>query len=164
MRESIRRFLCAATVAWPSSFARCATVVERYCPGARARAARTRSRRGSETHRYQRDAREAIRMGAERSRCYRDSSARHGSGFTSDCCSLMYSLRARRKRQVETPISSVPRAPVAAIGGRKKSPAVSAPMRCAVRSAMALVQPWIRHAPFRRRSSHMRAFERERRR
>lgn len=158
MRESIRRFLCAY----------CGVAVfictvcdrgQRYCPGACARAARTRFRREA-NRRYQRTP-QGRRMSAERSRCYRDRRrvTDQGSPSIAVCDVLPASAT---EAQVETPISSSPAQlcnPVEEkITGRVGADAV----RCSF--CWRWCKPWIRHAPFRRRSSHIRAFERKRRR
>jgi hypothetical protein len=100
-------------------------------------------------------------MSAERSRRYRDRRrvTDQGSPPIAVCDVL---LASATEAQVETPISSSPAQlcnPVEEkITGRVGADAV----RCSF--CRRWCKPWIRHAPFRRRSSHIRAFERKRRR
>jgi hypothetical protein len=165
MRESIRRFLCAACGAAVFICTVCDRG-QRYCPGACARNARTRSRRDA-NRRYQQTLR-GRRMSAERSRRYRDRGrvTDQGSPPVAVCDVLPASAT---EAQVETSLRTSSAQSCDSVEG-KATDRVAASGRLdrddAVRCSFCRrwCKPLIRHAPFRRRSSRTRAFEREHRR
>jgi hypothetical protein len=154
MRDSIRRFLCAG----------CGVAVflctlcdrgRRYCPGACAHAVRLRSLRDA-NRRYQRTP-HGRRKSAERSRRYRNRRR-----VTDQCspplpvCDVL--LASTTETQAETPIrpsSAQSRDPVEEkITGRVVASGrldTDDMVRCSF--CRRWCTPWIRHAPFRRRSS-----------
>jgi hypothetical protein len=153
MRDSIRRFFCAGCGA-DSLICPMCDRGQRYCPGACARAARRRSLREA-NRRYQRTPR-GRSMSAERSRRYRDRRR-----VTDQCspplpvCDVVSA--SATETHSETPIRPSPAQPCdpaeektaghAGATGRFGADMV----RCSF--CRCWRQPWIRHAPFRRRSS-----------
>jgi len=160
MRESIRRFLCTDCGVALFICTLCDRG-QRYCPGACARDARTRSLREAK-RRYQRTP-QGRRKSAERSQRYRDRRrvTDHGSLSIPACAVLSESAtEAPIQTSAVQPCDPAAETTTGRIGapGRFGADAV----RCSFCRRQCM--PWIRHAPFRRRSSHTREFERERRR
>ena len=154
MRESIRRFLCAYCGATVFICPPCDRGM-RYCPGACARASRTRSLRES-NRRYQRTP-EGRRKSAERSRRYRN--RRRVTDQSSPPIPVYVVMPASAtEAQAETPIRTSPAQSCDSVE-EKTTDRVAASGRLdrgdAVRCSFCRhwYAPWIRHAPFRRRSS-----------
>jgi hypothetical protein len=163
MHDSIRRFLCAGC---GSAILICTMCDrgQRYCPGACARTARTRSLREA-NHRYQRTPR-GRRMSAERSRRHRDRRrvTDQGSPLVPVCAILPASAT---ETQLGTPIRSSSVPPCDPVE-EKTTGRVGATGRFGADAVQCSFcrrwrEPLIRNAPLRRRSS-AREFERKRRR
>jgi hypothetical protein len=154
MRESIRRFLCAYCGAAVFICPPCDRGM-RYCPGACAHDARRRSL-GEANRRYQRTP-QGRRNGAERSRRYRD--RRRVTDHSSPPVSLYGVMPASAtEAQAETPVGSSSAQSCDPVE-EKATDRVAASGRLdtgdAVRCSFCWrwCKPFIRHAPFRRRSS-----------
>lgn len=154
MRESIRRFLCAGCRVEAYICTHCDRG-QRFCAEECARAARRRSQREAD-RRYQSSRRGRL-MHAERSRRYRlrrKSVTDHGSLLSAAYGVLGMSATEAHSRP--SAVQSMPSDPAALTAGRSGAGMV----RCSF--CLRWCQPWIRHAPLRRRSSHPRHHRRER--
>jgi len=152
MPESLRRFLCARCRA--AAFI--CTPCDRgqiYCPGECARAARQSSRREA-NRRYARTD-EGRRKSAARSQRYRDRQFVTDHGSLSDCSRDV--LDASTTNAVaETSSNELP--PITEF---KSDAAIGNGLRCSFCGRWS--QPWIRHAPLRRRSARSGYIIKERR-
>jgi hypothetical protein len=142
MPESLRRFLCARCRA--AAFI-CTSCDRRqvYCPGDCARAARQSSRREA-NRRYARTAKGRLKSAA-RSQRYRDRRFVTDHGSLSDCSRVVLDA-STTNALAET--SSNERPPFTE---RKSDAAIGNGLRCSFCGRGS--QPWIRHAPLRRRST-----------
>lgn len=154
MRESVRRFLCAGCGAAVFICSPCDRGM-RYCPGACARDARKRSLCEA-NRRYQRTP-QGRRKSAERSRRYRDH--RRVTDHSSPLLPVYAVMPASAtEAQVATPIRTSSAQSCDPVG-EKAIDRVAASGRLdsgdAVRCSFCRCwcKPFIRHAPFRRRSS-----------
>jgi hypothetical protein len=152
MPESLRRFLCARCRAVAFICTSCDRG-QLYCPGDCARAARQSSRREA-NRRYARTD-EGRRKSAARSQRYRDRNSVTGHGSLPD--SLRVVLDASTTNAVaETSSKDLP--PITEL---KSEAAISNAVQCSFCGGWS--QPWIRHAPLRRRSARSGYIIKERR-
>jgi len=152
MPESLRRFLCARCRAVAFICASCDRG-QVYCPGDCARAARQSSRREA-NRRYARTAKGRLRSAA-RSQRYRDRQCVTDQGSLSDCSRVV--LDASTTNAVaETSSNELP--PITEL---KSDAAIGNGLRCSFCGCWS--QPWIRHAPLRRRSARSGYIIKERR-
>ena len=152
MPESLRRFLCARCRAVAFICASCDRG-QLYCPGECARAARQSSRREA-NRRYARTAKGRLK-GAARSQRYRDRRSVTDQGSLSDCSRVV--LDASTTNAVaETSSNELP--PITKL---KSGAAIGNGVRCSFCGRWS--QPWIRHAPLRRRSARSGYIIKERR-
>ena len=152
MPESLRRFLCARCRAVAFICASCDRG-QIYCPGECARAARQSSRREA-NRRYARTAEGRLKSAA-RSQRYRDRQFVTGHGSLSDCSRDV--LDASTTNAVaETSSNELP--PITEL---KSDAAIGNGLRCSFCGRWS--QPWIRHAPLRRRSARSGYIIKERR-
>jgi hypothetical protein len=153
MQESIRRFLCASCRVEVYICTHCDRG-QRYCAGGCARVARCRSQREAD-RRYQGSLRGRL-IHAERSRRYRlrrKSVTDHGSLLIAGHDVLrMSATEAKSRPSALQSISD----PGALTTGRSGAGMV----HCSF--CRRWCEPWIRHAPLRRRSPHPRHHRRER--
>lgn len=152
MRESLRRFLCAGCGVGALICSVCDRG-QRYCPGACARAAHTRSRREA-NRRYQRTPRGRLKS-AERSRRYRDRRrvTDQGSPPVPDRAVLSASAT---EAQSETPAQTSAAKSCDLV--QETTSRVAASGRSGIDAVRCMFcrrwcKPWIRYGPFRRRSS-----------
>ena len=152
MPESLRRFLCARCRAVAFICASCDRG-QIYCPGDCARAARQSSRREA-NRRYARTAKGRLKSAA-RSQRYRDRRFVTDHGSLPDCSRVV--LDASTTNAVaETSSNELP--PTTEL---KSNAAIGNKLRCSFCGCWS--EPWIRHAPLRRRSARSGYIIKERR-
>ena len=152
MLESLRRFLCARCCAVAFICTPCDRG-QRYCPGDCARATRQSSRREA-NRRYARTTEGRLKS-AERSQRYRDRHSVTDHGSLPDCPRDVLDASTTND-VVKTSSNALP-----PIAKPDSGEAIGDGVQCSFCRCWS--QPWIRHAPLRRRSARPGYFIKERR-